>query len=931
MDCQNCRLGYNISLNGRGPKGAKVMFIQDFPEPIDLKYNKQFAGKSCNSLLLALKNRGISEDEVYFTSIVKCPAYQGEEEIKPKDVKCCADLLETEISLINPKVIVPVGKQSLKYLIGVNTLTKSRGKAVEKEFKYTDEEGNITTINRIILPMVHPRQLKLRPIYKEYTLNDLDTLVKLVEEGMPKSDELHYEYLETVESVLQGIRDIQNNAEVIAFDIETNTLNAFQDDAKVLCISMSYKTHSGVCIPLQHKDSPFKDKNLELVLNALKELLENDTLKVAHNGKFDIKFLEAVLGIKVNNFNFDTQIAHYLAVSEERGTQGLKSLAWEYTNMGGYDNALDDYKKSLPTSKQGNYENIPWDILKEYAICDTDCTLRLYYIFQPLIEENPKWKIVMYDILMPASYTLKDVETNGMLFDVELGEKYLKEYAEEAERIQQALEEFPEVLEIVEDRKKKWMYREELKKIPKKDRTEEENIKFKEYAKYKNPEFNWSSVNQLRELFFDKLNLETSVKTDKGEYSTSAEALEEMQNQHEIPKLLTELRKINILNNFFITKFPELKDKNNIIHSTFNMTLTATGRMSSSDPNFQQIPRKVEDVTSFQYHHEVKSLFISRFKEEGCIANFDYSALEMKIAGIISGDANLRSAFLSGQDLHKSTASLIWNVPIEEVSKTLRTQAKAVNFGLIYGKTGVSFAKDFYYDEKGEDPEKFSDWGRAKQEGEKLVNDYLGTFSGLRDWLDNTKKFAHKHGYVETMFGRRRRLPNLKSQVHGMKADAERQAINAPIQGTGSDFTVMSLNQINDYFKKHGLKSMIIATVHDSIVFDIYIPELAEVAEVVKTIMESVHKPYIDTDIPVTSDIELGSNYGAVFDISLDECKSIKTVEDYNKWLAIQNREKYETEMKQLKKKGFTEIQVEKYLQKYNRPKDLLDFFKNLV
>ena len=821
MDCQNCRLGYNISLNGRGPKGAKVMFIQDFPEPIDLKYNKQFAGKSCNSLLLALKNRGISEDEVYFTSIVKCPTYRGEEEIKPKDVKCCVDLLETEISLINPKVIVPVGKQSLKYLIGVNTLTKSRGKAVEKEFKYTDEEGNITTTNRIILPMVHPRQLKLRPIYKEYTLNDLDTLAKLVEEGMPKSDELHYEYLETVESALQGIRDIQNNAEVIAFDIETNTLNAFQNDAKVLCISMSYKTHSGVCIPLQHKDSPFKGKDLELVLNALKELLENDTLKVAHNGKFDIKFLEAVLGIKVNNFNFDTQIAHYLAISEERGTQGLKSLAWEYTDMGGYDNALDDYKKSLPTSKQGNYENIPWDILKEYAVCDTDCTLRLYYIFQPLIEENPKWKILMYDILMPASYTLKDVETNGMLFDVELGEKYLKEYAEEAERIQQALEEFPEVLEIVEDRKKKWMYREELKKIPKKDRTEEENIKFKEYAKYKNPEFNWSSVNQLRELFFDKLNLETSVKTDKGEYSTSAEALEEMQNQHEIPKLLTELRKINILNNFFITKFPELKDKNNIIHSTFNMTLTATGRMSSSDPNFQQIPRKVEDVTSFQYHHEVKSLFVSRFGDEGCIMNQDYClaadtkvhlingevdtiknicdrlnngedlytysinpkteeivvskvlagrktreneetlvitldngesvtcsrnhkfllrngqyvaaedlnigtslmgytekerkivdisvgtrqdlydievetnhnfplacgvfvhncALEMRVAGVISGDENLKSAFLSGQDLHKSTASLIWNVPIEEVSKTLRTQAKAVNFG----------------------------------------------------------------------------------------------------------------------------------------------------------------------------------------------------------------------------------------------------------
>lgn len=220
-----------------------------------------------------------------------------------------------------------------------------------------------------------------------------------------------------------------------------------------------------------------------------------------------------------------------------------------------------------------------------------------------------------------------------------------------------------------------------------------------------------------------------------------------------------------------------------------------------------------------------------------------------------------------------------------------------------------------YYDPSGKDPNKFSDWEKAKQEGYKLVDHFLGTFTGLRSWLENTKKFAHKNGYVETMFGRRRRLPDLKSSVHSIKADAERQAINAPIQGTGSDLTLLSLIHINNYLKQHNMKSVIIATVHDSIVFDVYLPELPTLAAQVQYIMEHVHEPYITTKIPVLTDLELGVDYGSTYEISPKICADIHDESSFTDWVKSQNREKYKKEIVYLKNKlGYPADRVIRYL-----------------
>ena len=239
---------------------------------------------------------------------------------------------------------------------------------------------------------------------------------------------------------------------------------------------------------------------------------------------------------------------------------------------------------------------------------------------------------------------------------------------------------------------------------------------------------------------------------------------------------------------------------------------------------------------------------------------------------------------------------------------------------IVYGKSGVTFGRELYFDPKGKDPNKFKDWEKAKKEGFKLVDHFLGTFTGLRAWLEETKEFAHEHGYVETMFGRRRRLPDLNSKVPTLQANAERQAINAPIQGTGSDLTMLSLIKITQWLKDNKMKSKIIATVHDSIVFDVYTPELHILAPMVKQIMESVHKPYIKPIIPIKADLELGANYGATFEVELSEVVNISTSTDFKEWNNVQKMQKYIKEVQYLQKAGKKLKEIQSWAIQHNRP-----------
>ena len=674
VDCELCKSANNPCIQGRGSIPAKIMFIQDNPGEEDDGAGAVFSTKSCKAFKNSLDRRGMTSDNTYYTSIVKCSGA----DIPARSVTACVHYLEEEIDAVDPDIIVPMGNKALKFCVGYVGLTKMRGNAQVVELRGRE---------RIIFPMVNPVLVPRTPLYKTLILKDLNTLKILFEEGMNESTDVDYRSLETLEEAIAELRRLKREAKRLVFDLETTGKSPYMDYSKIVCISLTDKPRYGIAIPLCKHDTPFTQDELTQIIRELKDLLEDPTIpKSAHNGKFDIEWLRVIAGIRVANFDFDTMLAHYLVISEERGTQGLKSQAWEFTDMGGYDNQLDEYIKVLSdgegVNSRYNYDRVPWDILKTYAAADVDCCLRLVQVYKPLIDKNDMWKTLMSDILMPGSYTLSEIEENGMKIDMELSDAYQESYGGEIKRITDRLYQFPEVLEIERERQALYEERKMIMKIPKKDRTPEEQAKVNKYGGYKDFKFNWSSVANLKELLYNRLGLVTSITTAKGEPSTNEQAMEELKNQHEIPKLLLELRKVTTLNNMFIKKLPTMRDKNNIVHSSFNLTGTVTGRLSSENPNFQQMPRKAGDnPLLFQYHNEPKALFISRFGKDGCILNADFSALEMRIAAIISSDKKMTQAFLSGADIHKANASYMFKVPIEDITKDQRTAAKSLGFG----------------------------------------------------------------------------------------------------------------------------------------------------------------------------------------------------------------------------------------------------------
>lgn len=295
-----------------------------------------------------------------------------------------------------------------------------------------------------------------------------------------------------------------------------------------------------------------------------------------------------------------------------------------------------------------------------------------------------------------------------------------------------------------------------------------------------------------------------------------------------------------------------------------------TGRLSSENPNMQNIPRKVNDPDSFEWKYGPKRMFVSRFGDQGIILQFDYSQLELRVAAIFSNDPALVQAYNEGKDVHRYVASKVFGVPEDKVTDDQRTQTKAVNFGLIYGKGAKSLAEDMKV---------------SLEEAQEFLNKYFEEFKGVKQWLDKMKETVRKKKYVKTLTGRWRRLPGIDSNRRGVVNEALRMATNAPIQGTGSDITLISLIRINNELKKRKLKSCLCITVHDSIVLDVYVPEFPEVFHLVKEIMEN--PPYDWVTVPIVAEAEIGRDYGALVGIdSLDDLKGYKDVFEYidTKW-----------------------------------------------
>ncbi|MCB9803121.1 DNA polymerase I [Candidatus Nomurabacteria bacterium] len=573
---------------------------------------------------------------------------------------------------------------------------------------------------------------------------------------------------------------------IFAIDSETTGLDVLQE--KIIGLSFSWQAEEAYFVQLENEDFQ------KYALEKLKPILENEKIaKVGHNLKFDYKVLK-VLNISLRGIAFDTMLAAYLS-NPDRGLK-LEELAFAYL---GYKklklaDLLPEEEKSR--KKEIKISEIPEEKLAWYAAEDADITWRLYQKLLPESQEKKNYELLI-KMEIPLIPILAEMELKGIILDIPFLKKMEKEFAQE------------------------------LKKLTKK------------IYQIAGQEFNIASPLQLKEILFEKLAIQSKgIKKTKTGLSTAASELEKMKKEHPIIPLIIEFRELSKLQSTYIKALPELvnpKDKR--IHTSYNQTITATGRLSSSDPNLQNIPIRTE------LGRKIRQAFVA--PKGYLLLAADYSQIELRLAAAISKDPKMTESFLNGEDIHARTAAEIHNIDLKDVTKDIRRTAKEVNFGVLYGlgSLGLSQRTDM-----------------NRQEAKNFIEKYFTIYKKIKDYIEKTKKFAHQYGYAQTIFGRRRYLPEINSSMPMLVASAERMAINMPLQGTAADLLKLAMIKISRDLPKISKDSKMVLQVHDELVLEVPEAEAKKVAKFIKKTMEEVYR----LSVPLVVDLELGKNWNSL-------------------------------------------------------------------
>ena len=569
---------------------------------------------------------------------------------------------------------------------------------------------------------------------------------------------------------------------VVAFDTETESLNSL--DTEIVGISFSWTENKGFYVPIANNKSLQKE-----YFDILRPFFENDQIiKVGHNLKFDIKVLFKY-DISVSGPLYDTMVAHYLINPDMR--HNLDTLSESYLNYSPISIETLIGKKG---KNQGSMRDVPAEEVTDYASEDADLALQLKKIFDKELNENGV-KDIFNDIEIPIINVLADMEKEGINIDSSYLSKLDKEFDIELSKLKGGIFEMS------------------------------------------GEEFNLNSPKQLGDILFEKLKLVSKPKKTKtGQYSTSEEVLSSLAGEHEIIRNILEWRSLDKLQNTYVRSLPnEVNNRTGRIHTKFNQTVTTTGRLSSNNPNLQNIPIRTQNG------QKIREAFIPRSQEFELLAA-DYSQIELRVIASISKDKNMVDAFTKNQDIHTITASKIYNIDPDDVSREQRGNAKTVNFGIIYGVSAFGLSQQT---------------NLSRAESKIMIDSYFENYPGLKDYMSSQIDFARNNGYVQTIMGRRRYLQNINSQNNMLRSGAERNAINAPIQGSAADIIKIAMIRVHEKFKEQSLKSKMLLQVHDELVFDVYKSEKNIVKTIVKDTMESAVKLLV----PLKIDLEFGRNW----------------------------------------------------------------------
>ena len=629
------------------------------------------------------------------------------------------------------------------------------------------------------LRLKEPDSAALLKMFREFELTSLMKYVTL--EPEQKSD---YRAVRD-EAGLEGILNALEASEEFSFDTETTSLDPLR--AELVGISFALRPCEAFYIPLGHR-APGAQPQLDrgLVLNRLKPVLENKAVaKIGQNMKYDMLVL-AHHGIAVQGAAFDTMIASYV-LHPGRPSHGLDALALEYLNY-----KTTTYADVTGTGrKQIGFDEVDVQTATDYSGEDADITLRLKLNLAPRLAEQGV-EALFRDMEMPLMEVLADMERTGVRIDA----SFLQKMSGSLEGDISSLEE--KIYELAGEK------------------------------------FNINSPKQLAHILFEKLGLTPTKRTKTG-YSTNVDVLEELGRTHPLPQEILSYRSLAKLKSTYVDALPAIVNPDTgRVHTSFNQTVTATGRLSSSDPNLQNIPIRTD------VGRQIRKAFTAA--EGSSLLSADYSQIELRILAHMSADAGLIETFKQDQDVHTRTASEIFGLPPGEITPEMRRKAKAVNFGIIYGISAFGLAQDI---------------GVSNAEARRYIDSYFERYPGVRSFLDQTITDAKEKGYVTTLLGRRRFIPELKSAAAPVRSFGERMAVNTPIQGTAADLIKMAMIRIHRRIAQEGLKAKMILQVHDELVFEIPDAELDDMKTLVKEGMEDV----LELAVPIRVDMGIGKNW----------------------------------------------------------------------
>jgi DNA polymerase-1 len=626
---------------------------------------------------------------------------------------------------------------------------------------------------------------RLREIFKELEFNKL--LKELSEKKPPGSATSDYRLITARNELLALLEDIRKAA---SFSIDLETTSPYPMWADLVGISLSYAPHQAFYIPLGHQGQE-KTQQLPLqgVLEELRPILEDGEMKkVGQNIKYDWIVLKRY-GIHLKGIDGDTMIASYL-LNPTKHNHNLNEIAQEYL-----DRSLTNYKEVVGTgTKAVTFDHIDLEKAKDYSCEDADVTFQLSHLLLPKLKEGGL-KDLFDQVEMPLVMVLAKMEMNGVKIDLDL----LQEYSKELEtQIQQKVERIYGLAGEV---------------------------------------FNINSSQQLGKILFEKLKLPVVKRTKTGS-STDVEVLTKLSFQHDLPLEILGYRNLSKLKSTYIDALPKLiHPKTGRVHTSYNQTVTATGRLSSSDPNLQNIPVRAEEG------NRIRQAFIP---EEGwAFVSADYSQIELRILAHLSQDETLINAFHHDEDIHARTASEIFEVPIGKVTPPMRREAKVINFGIIYGMSAYGLSQQL-----GTDP----------KIAQTYIDGYFKKYTGVQTYIEKSLEEARQNGYAMTLLHRRRYLPDIHSPNAAIRQATERMAINTPLQGTAADIIKVAMIHIQNRIDELGLSTKMIMQVHDELIFEVPKEELEKTIPMIQNKMETV----MDLSIPLKVSIHSGNNWAEV-------------------------------------------------------------------